>query len=344
MHCQTPLAGLVFAIAPLAAQDVGSPAPDVEWPRTWHFDGMPDKKLSELKGSVVLLEFWATYADSSRYRVKRRNDMHASLVDRGLVVIALTNEPEKDVTEYNEKYGVAHPVAIGPYPGYEVRLIPYAFLIDKEGKIAWRGRPDEVPKTQLDKLLMGARPASVRAGLGEVHTLRVGEQFGEAYALTKKLLDKGELSPAAQEQARGWNEAVEQHVAAALAEAAAAAEAEDVYAEWSQLEPLSRLYKGVPGADKAAARVEELMASKTNRQEVEAGQKYDEARRKEADYDFDGAHEIYTELGKRMRRTKAGRAARDREKELEKSGMLGYEHKCNYCRAAEKACPTHARK
>lgn len=58
--CATLLTAL-SALAPLTAQEVGSEAAELKWIKTFHFDGMPKKQLSELRGSVVLLEFWGTH-------------------------------------------------------------------------------------------------------------------------------------------------------------------------------------------------------------------------------------------------------------------------------------------
>ncbi|MEZ6037329.1 MAG: hypothetical protein R3F29_07600 [Planctomycetota bacterium] len=43
------------------AQKPGEMAPEVPWHKTWNWSGMPEKQLSELRGSVVLLEFWGTH-------------------------------------------------------------------------------------------------------------------------------------------------------------------------------------------------------------------------------------------------------------------------------------------
>jgi hypothetical protein len=51
---------MTLALASLGAQDVGADAPELMWAKTWGFDDMPEKQLSELRGTVVLLEFWGT--------------------------------------------------------------------------------------------------------------------------------------------------------------------------------------------------------------------------------------------------------------------------------------------
>lgn len=52
---------LVLGTAPLSAQKPGQDAPEITWDRTWLFGDIPAKKLSDLRGSVVLLEFWGTH-------------------------------------------------------------------------------------------------------------------------------------------------------------------------------------------------------------------------------------------------------------------------------------------
>jgi hypothetical protein len=56
-----PLLVLAFASVPAPGQQVGSDAPDIAWQKTFGFGAVPAQKLSELRGSVVLLEFWGTH-------------------------------------------------------------------------------------------------------------------------------------------------------------------------------------------------------------------------------------------------------------------------------------------
>ncbi len=50
---------LLFVAAPLAAVQAGDAAPDFTFERTWNMGS--EQTLSSLQGSVVLLEFWATW-------------------------------------------------------------------------------------------------------------------------------------------------------------------------------------------------------------------------------------------------------------------------------------------
>jgi len=260
------------------------------------------------------------------------------------VVVGVTGEAPEAVEAYVKAHGVRHPIAVGFKSDYAVGGIPHAFLIDQDGKIAWRGHPATLDERRLAPLLVGARPANVRAGLEDVHSLRFEGKFGEAYELAARMIEHDQLSEAAVLQAKQWNVAAEHFVATALEQADAAERSGDVYLTWCKLDPVVRGYVGVPGSEPAEERLRALLADKRNEQEIDAGKRFAAAERLEAALDYDAAIDAYDELGKRFGRTRAGKDAKRRHQELVKAGMLGYRADCTYCRAGEKACPTHRRK
>jgi hypothetical protein len=78
--------------------------------------------------------------------------------------------------------GFNFPIAIGHAPEYSVTAIPYAFLIDAEGVIAWRGNPGSLPDKVLRKALRG-----VREPTGEELRARVAKRVAHA----RDLVDDG---------------------------------------------------------------------------------------------------------------------------------------------------------
>lgn len=44
-----------------AAQTDGQPAPEIPFVNTFNFEGIKNQRLSDLQGSVVLIEFWGTH-------------------------------------------------------------------------------------------------------------------------------------------------------------------------------------------------------------------------------------------------------------------------------------------
>jgi hypothetical protein len=52
---------LALCLTPLAAQKLGDLAPEIVWQQTFVFGDVPAQKLSDLRGSVVMLEFLGTH-------------------------------------------------------------------------------------------------------------------------------------------------------------------------------------------------------------------------------------------------------------------------------------------
>lgn len=104
--------------------------------------------LASLKGSVVLVDFWATWCQPCRKAMPMLNEMHEASDETGLKVIgiAIDEEPTNVVPKFVEKQKLAYPIALdgGERPAwynYNVAAIPAMFLIDAEGQIVgeWRG-------------------------------------------------------------------------------------------------------------------------------------------------------------------------------------------------------------
>jgi len=338
-----PCSLLALVTAPLQAQKIGAEAPDLVWKATFEFGDIASKKLSDLRGSVVLLVFFKTQLSASRDEVKRLNQLHADKSEVGLVVVGVTDEDVGDVGAFVTATKVKHPVGVCLEGDYTLRGIPDSLLIDKDGKIVWRGHPAALELPLLEKTLAGAKPAVVVAGLEELQTLRRAKDHGNIWRKAKQLLEAGGLSDRAKTQAADWMQSIEQFVVKSIADADKAEVAKDVYAVWAALEPIALFYQGAPGADVAKVRYDTLIADGKNKKEIEAGKKFAEAKAHEATFDFDGAHACYKETEKLFGGTRAGKAAALAWKVIEKDGKLGYQHTCGYCKAGGCACPQHSK-
>jgi|SoiMethySBSTD1v2_1073268.scaffolds.fasta_scaffold03141_3 peroxiredoxin len=334
---------LTLFVAPLAAQKIGSDAPDLVWTANYEFGDIANKKLSDLRGSVVLLVFFKIQSGTTRDEIKRLNQLFADKAQSGLVVVGATDEDAVDLGVWAKDAGVKYPIAVCDKADYVVRGIPDSFLVDKEGKIAWRGHPATLDLPLLEKTLAGAKPAVVVTGLEELGALRRLNDHGGVWRKAKQLLEAGGISTRAQAQATDWMQAIELFVAKSIAEADKAEVAKDVYGTWAALEPVALFYQGAPGADAAKARYDVLMADAKNKKEIDAGKKFAEGKDKETKFDFDGAYAIYKETERLFGSTKAGKMAGLAWKQIEKDNKLGYQHTCGYCRAGGCACPTHSK-
>jgi peroxiredoxin len=100
-------------------------------------------KLSDFKGKVVLLEFWATWCPPCRASVPGLEKLHKAYKEKGLAVLAVSMDSGDwdAVKAFIADYGITYTVLKGTdevAAQYSVRTIPTLLILDKEGKITKR--------------------------------------------------------------------------------------------------------------------------------------------------------------------------------------------------------------
>lgn len=331
-------------LAALPAQKVGEPAPEITWTATHNFGEIANKKLSELRGSVVLLEFVSVKQPMRREEVAKLSKLHQDHVAEGLVVITIPIEGPDEAARWVKSLEVTRPVAAATVSDWPTNVLPMAWLIEKDGTVLWRGHPSTIDRDRLNGPLSGAKPAIALPGLEEAQAMRRAKDFGATWKRAKELLAAGQLSAAATEQAKDWMQQYEKFVADSLAAAEQAVTAKDVYGQWAALQPVADYYQGVPGAEAGKTKFDALVADPKNKKEIEAGKKFAGGKSKEDAFDYDGAYAVWREVATAFASTKAGRDAANLIKAYEKDGKLGYDRNCGYCKAGGAACPQHAKK
>jgi peroxiredoxin len=100
-------------------------------------------RLSDYRGHVVLLDFWATWCDPCKREIPHFVEMQNRYGPQGLQVIGISmDDDEKLAREFQEQFKMNYPVAIGSaelasqYGG--ILGLPITFVIDRSGRIVSR--------------------------------------------------------------------------------------------------------------------------------------------------------------------------------------------------------------
>ena len=80
----------LFGTARVLDNRVGTPAPEMVFRLV---EGGVERRLSDFRGKVVVINLWATWCPPCRRELPVLNRLHGSYSERGLVVVTLTDEP-----------------------------------------------------------------------------------------------------------------------------------------------------------------------------------------------------------------------------------------------------------
>jgi peroxiredoxin len=99
-------------------------------------------RLSDLRGQVILLNFWATWCSPCRLEMPSMQALYQDYRDRGFAILAVSSDGQgaEVVAPFVEAYGLTFPVLLDPQNVVGMRLrvqgIPTSYLLDKQGRIA----------------------------------------------------------------------------------------------------------------------------------------------------------------------------------------------------------------
>ena len=99
--------------------------------------------LSELRGQVVLVNFWATWCPPCKAEMPAFEQAYQDYADEGFVLLAV-NAIQQDsvpaIETFNAEYGLSFPILLDTNGdtnrAYQVRSLPTSFFVDKDGIIS----------------------------------------------------------------------------------------------------------------------------------------------------------------------------------------------------------------
>jgi peroxiredoxin len=266
---------LVVLAAPALADGVavGAEAPAFEGRE---FINTPPVKLADLKGHVVVLELFKTSSQQCGEQVARLDELLAKHGDRGLVVLAVTNEERKAVDEFVAKWKPKHGIVIesgdssktyGLAKGY-----PTAYVIGADGKIAWTGNWADQADLKIDFMLPKAkRSPPLPARLAAVRDAAEKSRYMDARGALEAEIKAGTVGPderPAVDKMIAW---IDQELTKQLLDAAKLADDGKYYESAIELERLAKECAGHDVGKRAADGLKQLLSEPGRKREVDAG-------------------------------------------------------------------------
>ncbi len=145
---------MLLVVAYLLLQRLGYllSAPDISPGEAWTREVFPidftlpdlhgqTTRLSDLRGRVVLINFWATWCPPCRAEMPSMHALYQDYHKKGFEILAITSDVEgkRIVAPFIEKRGFTFPVLLDPRGGVggrlRVRGIPASYVLDKQGRI-----------------------------------------------------------------------------------------------------------------------------------------------------------------------------------------------------------------
>ena len=118
----------------------GGPAPDFSLPR---LDGDRMVRLSDHRGQVVLVNFWATWCKPCEEEMPAMERLYRRLGPKGFEMLAISVDADPEpVRGFREKMSITFPLLLDPSQEtarvYQTMGFPESLLIDPEGNVVER--------------------------------------------------------------------------------------------------------------------------------------------------------------------------------------------------------------
>jgi thiol-disulfide isomerase/thioredoxin len=152
----------VVALGACARPRPKLPAPEAGIPVLLQSTQTTVKSLSELRGQVVVLEFWATWCGPCLELLPHMNKMVDSFAGQRVRFISVTDEERPVVEAYLAKHAMKAEIGLDPeqaaFRAFKVDSRPEVFVIDPYGRIWIKIHPSFLYKSDIEDALKAAPP------------------------------------------------------------------------------------------------------------------------------------------------------------------------------------------
>ena len=115
-----------------------------------------DWTLRDLRGKVVLVNFWATWCPPCRKEMPDLDALYKKFKSQGLVILAIDDEEVGKIKPYLAEHPVSYPILLDPgrkaNESFRVDGIPKSFVYDREGKLVAQSIDMRTQKQFLEML------------------------------------------------------------------------------------------------------------------------------------------------------------------------------------------------
>ncbi len=116
--------------------------PDITLP---DLDGN-QRSLSEWRGKIIILNFWATWCSPCRKEIPEFIELQKQFEGKGLQFIGIAVEELEPAREYSKHAGINYPILIGQPAainfsvalGNMISTVPFTVIFDQQGNIVHR--------------------------------------------------------------------------------------------------------------------------------------------------------------------------------------------------------------
>jgi uncharacterized protein (TIGR03435 family) len=119
--------------------------------------------LHELRGRVVVLEFWATWCEPCVSAIPHLNQLADEFQHNDVIFLALTDDNADRLTPFLAKHPINAIIGVDTerksWKSFDVPSIPHTVLIGRDGRIIGATLPENITSETLRQALAGNNPA-----------------------------------------------------------------------------------------------------------------------------------------------------------------------------------------